>query len=125
MNSLQCLKAKLEGAYSFMLKNSKITVCFWETLFAILIFHIFQGSHFTFPTPTRQEKLRRNQIYGSLRMQEGIPKKNQNQPQFQSISHATSASIENVNFPSLNAFDERSLIVENESNDIRMTHSVS
>jgi hypothetical protein len=60
-------------------------------------------------------------------MQEGMPNKNQNQPQFQSISHATSAaaSIENVNFLTPNAFEERSLIVENESNDIRMTHSVS
>ena len=58
-------------------------------------------------------------------MQEGIPKKNLSQTQLQSISHATSASIENVNFLTPNAFDERSLIVENESNDIRMTHSVS
>ena len=41
---------------------------------------ILQGTYFSFPSPSRQEKLRRCQIYGTLRRQQGQPPETTDDP---------------------------------------------
>ena len=82
------------------------------------MFYFFQASYFSFPSPSRQEKMRRNQIYGSLRRQEGAS--NGDRVHLQSNNHYRSDSVQDDGFLTPKGEDERGL-----SEDDATTQSVS
>ena len=82
------------------------------------MYYLFQASYFSFPSPSRQEKMRRNQIYGSLRRQDGAS--NGDRVHLQSNNHYRSDSVQDDGFLTPKGEDERGL-----SEDDATTQSVS
>ena len=83
------------------------------------MYNFFQASYFSFPSPSHQEKMRRNQIYGSLRRQDGAS--NEDRVHLQSKNHYRSDSlVQDDGFLTPKGEDERGL-----SEDDATTQSVS